>query len=154
MQGSAATPGQAAVIPIRRADGGLQICLIRRKDRSSWSVPKGYIDPGDDWEQAALGEADEEAGLHGRILGEAIGAYDYEKGPLSLTVVVGVMEVLEERATWREMRWRERRWCSIEEAGALLREHPIWPLYERLQPTLDTILPNNRPQAPGGASTE
>jgi hypothetical protein len=69
--------------------------------------------------------------LYGRILGEAIGTYDYEKGPMTLTVVVGVMEVLEERATWREMRWRERRWCSIEEAGSLLRDHQIWPLYER-----------------------
>jgi 8-oxo-dGTP pyrophosphatase MutT (NUDIX family) len=128
MRGSPATPRQAAVIPIRRAEGGLQICLIRRKDRSSWSVPKGYIERGDDWGQAALGE---EAGLYGRILGEAIGTYDYEKGPMTLTVVVGVMEVLEERATWQEMRWRERRWCSIEEAGSLLRDHQIWPLYER-----------------------
>ena len=142
------------MIPIRRTDGGLQICLIRRKDRSSWSVPKGYIEPGDGWEQAALGEADEEAGLHGRILGEPIGTYDYQKGPLSLTVVVGVMEVLEEQATWREMRWRERRWCSTEEAGALLREHPIWPLYQALQPAFVTILPSNPPQTPGGASTE
>jgi 8-oxo-dGTP pyrophosphatase MutT (NUDIX family) len=133
MRGSPATPRQAAAIPIRRAEGGLQICLIRRKDRSSWSVPKGYIERGDDWGQAALGEADEEAGLYGRILGEAIGTYDYEKGPMTLTVVVGVMEVLEERATWQEMRWRERRWCSIEEAGSLLKDHMIWPLYERFR---------------------
>lgn len=142
------------MIPIRRADDGLQICLIRRKDRSSWSVPKGYIDPGDDWERAALGEADEEAGVRGRILGKAIGAYDYQKGPLSLTVVVGVMEVLEERATWREMRWRERRWCSIEEAAALLRGHPIWPLYEQLQPSLVTILLDRPPKPPGSKSTD
>jgi len=74
-------------------------------------------------------------------MGDTIGAYEYEKGPLSLTVAVYVMEVLEERTTWREMRWRERRWYSIEEAGALLRGHQVWALYDRIRPSLVTMSP-------------
>jgi len=127
-------PTQAAVIPVRRAEGDLQVCLIRRSDVPRWGVPKGNIDGGEDWRQTALREAEEEAGLRGRILGTAIGTYEYQKGPITLTVVLGVMEVLEERATWPEMRLRERRWCSIEEAGALLKDHQAWPLFEPLRP--------------------
>ena len=134
-------PKQAAVIPIRHAETGLQVCLIRRTRKPSWGVPKGHIEHGNDWARAARDEAHEEAGLCGRLLGEAIGQYEYEKGAVRLTVVVGLMEVLEELATWPEMRWRERRWCSIEEAGALLKNHPVWPLYDRLRPTLDAMSP-------------
>ena len=117
------------MIPVRRTVAGVQVCLIRRKSGARWSVPKGYIERGDDWGRAGLGEAREEAGLRGRLLGDVIGTYDYEKGLVALTVIVGVMEVFEELATWHEMRWRERRWCSIEEAGALLTGHPVRPLW-------------------------
>lgn len=129
------------MIPVRRTTDRPQICLIRRKSGSMWSIPKGNIDPGHDWKQAGLCEALEEAGVSGRLLGEAVGTYDYQKGPVTLTVIVGVMEVLEELATWQEMGWRERRWCSIEEAGALLSDHPVWSLYDRLRPTLVAMLP-------------
>ena len=150
MRDPGAKPRQAAVIPVRRTAAGLQVCLIRRTSATRWSVPKGFIERGHDWAQAGLGEAREEAGLCGRILGEAIGTYDYEKGPLTLTVAVGVMEVFEELASWDEMRWRERRWCSIEEAGALLAGHPVWPLYNRLRHTLAAMFSNTPLQPTSG----
>lgn len=124
------------MIPVRRTKAGLQVCLIRRRTASNWSIPKGFIERGDDWTEAGLAEAYEEAGLRGRLLGAAIGTYDYEKHGAMLTVAVGVMDVLEELATWQEMKWRERRWFSIEDAGDLLRDHPVWPLYDRVRPTL------------------
>jgi len=133
-------PRQVAVIPARRTrDGVVQVCLIRRKTSEKWSIPKGYIEPGQTHAQAALAEAHEEAGLRGRLIEEAIGTYEYEKGPIRLTVAVYVMEVLEEQTTWLEMGWRERRWYSIEEADALLRRHQIWPLYDRIGPILATL---------------
>src|SRR5262249_2634037 len=148
-------PTQAAVIPVRRVAGGtVQVCLIRKKTSARWGIPKGYIEHGDDWREAALGEAHEEAGLEGRILGEVIGTYEYEKGPLTLTVFVCVMEVLEERATWDEMRWRERRWYSIEEAGALLKGHRVWPLYDLIRPSLAAMSANRPPLQPTTGSGE
>jgi 8-oxo-dGTP pyrophosphatase MutT (NUDIX family) len=132
---------QVAVIPVRRAeDGVVQVCLIRRKTSAKWSIPKGYIERGHNDTQAALAEAHEEAGLDGCLKGDIIGTYEYEKGPLRLAVAVYVMEVLEERMTWHEMRWRERRWYSIEEAGALLRRHHVWALYDRIRPILATMI--------------
>jgi len=143
-------PRQAAVIPVRRgADGTVQVCLIRRKESGKkWGIPKGYIESGGDWMQAALTEAQEEAGLDGRVLGGLIGTYEYQKGSLPLTVAVYVMEVLEERSTWREMHWRERRWHSLEEAGQLLKGHGVWSLYDRIRPSLATMSPDSPTEPP------
>ena len=143
MERSGNRPTQVAVIPVRRSEDGVQVCLIRRNTSTQWGIPKGFIDRGHTHTQAALAEADEEAGLEGRLKGDMIGTYEYTKGLLPLTVAVYVMEVIAERSTWREMRWRERRWYSIEEAGALLRRHHVWALYERIRPMLDTMSPDS-----------
>lgn len=133
---------QAAVIPVRWRDGAAQVCLIRKKSSSRWGIPKGFIEDGADWSEAALIEAHEEAGLDGRVITGVIGTYDYDKGPLTLTVAVGVMAVVKERSKWPEMRWRERRWCSIDEAGALLKGRPVWPVYDRVRPELVALSAN------------
>ena len=131
-----------------------QVCLIRRKTSAKWSIPKGYIERGQNHTQAALAEAHEEAGLDGCLKGDIIGTYEYEKGPLHLTVAVYVMEVIEERTTWREMRWRERRWYSIEEAGALLERHHVSALYDRIRPILATMTPNTPVRRTSGLEAE
>jgi 8-oxo-dGTP pyrophosphatase MutT (NUDIX family) len=141
-------PRQAAAIPVRlTGTEGVRVCLIRRKSSSKWGIPKGYIDPGYSWAQAALEEADEEAGLLGHVIGASIGTYNYNKGDVSLTVAVFLMEVLEERTSWREMRWRERRWCSVEEASELLKNHRVWPMLDRIAPSLASM--SNSPRTSG-----
>ena len=70
---------QAGVIPFRRKKGAIEICLIRNKGRKKWKIPKGFVDPDETIEEAALKEAWEEAGLKGRLVGEPIGSYEYEK---------------------------------------------------------------------------
>ena len=77
---------QAGVIPFRRKKDGIQVCLIRNKGRKKWKIPKGFVDPGETVEQAALKEAWEEAGLSGRLVGSAIGSYDYDKWGFDLRV--------------------------------------------------------------------
>lgn len=119
------------MIPIRRLRGGIEICLICRRGSARWGIPKGFIEGGASPGDAALQEADEEAGLRGVIRGRSLGAYDYTKRGTTLRVEVFVMEVQRERRIWREIAWRKRKWFSSEQAVALLKKHPARPLLER-----------------------
>ena len=124
---------QVAVIAFHRGGNGVKLCLIRRKGSERWGIPKGFIDPGDSPEEAALTEAEEEAGLGGDLVGNAIGTYDYTKGNTPLTVAVYLMEVSEEQKNWQEMSFRDRRWYSLDEAMQLLMKHPVRPLLDRIK---------------------
>jgi 8-oxo-dGTP pyrophosphatase MutT (NUDIX family) len=53
------------------------------------------VDPGDTPEETALNEAWEEAGLRGRLIGDVVGTYEYEKWNTTFAVTVYLMEVLE-----------------------------------------------------------
>lgn len=123
------TPGpapplpQAAAIPFRRADGQLEICLIR-KWTLPWGIPKGRVEPGETPEQTALRETLEEAGIRGRLIGASIGTYEYKRRGIPCVVDVFLLEVLEERGVWLEAAHRERRWVTLAEATELLSQHP------------------------------
>jgi 8-oxo-dGTP pyrophosphatase MutT (NUDIX family) len=130
-------PRQAAAIAVRRQDGRLEVCLIRRKESRKWGIPKGMVDPGDTPEETALKEAWEEAGLKGRLVGGAIGSFEYEKWSITrYAVTVYLMEVLEQATDWHEAPYRERRWASFDEAASLLKDHPVRALLDRAKDLL------------------
>jgi 8-oxo-dGTP pyrophosphatase MutT (NUDIX family) len=127
---------QAAAIAVRRSARNLQVCLIRRKGSKTWGIPKGVVDRGDTREETALNEAWEEAGLKGRLIGDAIGTYKYQKWDRTLRVAVYVMEVVAQADTWDEAAFRERRWTSFAKAASRLTRHPVRPLLERAKSLL------------------
>jgi 8-oxo-dGTP pyrophosphatase MutT (NUDIX family) len=124
-------PQQAAAIPIRRRGEDVQVCLIRKRLSGSWGIPKGTVESGETHASTALNEAWEEAGVRGRVIGDPLGTYIYEKYGRPLTVMVFVMEVLEHHKDWIEAGLRERKWASREEAGTLLVEHPAHAFLDR-----------------------
>jgi 8-oxo-dGTP diphosphatase len=65
----------------RRASGGVEVVVAHRPRYDDWSLPKGKLDPGESWEDAALREVREEVGLRCR-LGEELPpvAYTDAKG--------------------------------------------------------------------------
>jgi 8-oxo-dGTP diphosphatase len=57
----------------RRRGDAIEIVLVHRPRYDDWSLPKGKLDPGESFEQAALREVEEETGLRcelGDLLGE------------------------------------------------------------------------------------
>ena len=59
---------QAAGGLVVRADG--RIAVVHRPRYDDWSLPKGKLDPGEDFEAGALREVWEETGVRARIVGE------------------------------------------------------------------------------------
>ena len=51
----------------RRGAGGIEVAVVHRPRRDDWSLPKGKLDPGESWEDAALREVHEEIGLTCRL---------------------------------------------------------------------------------------
>ena len=125
---------QAAAIPLCRTQSGeLQVCLIRRRERRAWGIPKGFLDPGDTAGDAALREAYEEAGVSGRLIGDAIGNYTYVKRGSRYAVAVFLMEVLQEETLWPERWLRAREWFGIDEGMGLLVDHPVSQLFNSVR---------------------
>jgi 8-oxo-dGTP diphosphatase len=63
----------AGGVVIRDEDGSRRACVVHRPKYRDWSLPKGKLDPGETFEQAALREVFEETGYRcelGRYLGE------------------------------------------------------------------------------------
>ena len=51
----------------RRGSEGVEVALVHRPRYDDWSFPKGKLDPGESWEEAALREVEEEIGLRCRL---------------------------------------------------------------------------------------
>jgi 8-oxo-dGTP diphosphatase len=65
----------------RGGDGRVEIAVVHRPRYDDWSLPKGKLDEGEGFEEAALREVEEETGMRctlGRELGET--HYEDRKG--------------------------------------------------------------------------
>ena len=74
--------------------------------------------------------------MRGRIVGESLGSYEYEKAGVLLTVAVYLMEVEIEAKQWGEQDLRRRRWVPASDAARVLETHPAWSLVEKACNTL------------------
>ena len=48
----------------------VDLCLIRPAGRRAWTLPKGWVEPGETHQMAALREIHEETGIEGAIEGD------------------------------------------------------------------------------------
>jgi 8-oxo-dGTP pyrophosphatase MutT (NUDIX family) len=100
----------------RRADGGLEVLLVRTSDGTRWTFPKGGRERGETLPQAAAREAIEEAGAVGRVGDHPLGEYRNRDD----TVVAFLLEVDDTRPP--EEPWREPTWCGFDAALSRLAE--------------------------------
>jgi 8-oxo-dGTP diphosphatase len=110
--------------PEVRAAGGVvrrdgRIAVVHRPRYDDWSLPKGKLDPGETWEEAALREVREETGLECE-LGEELSSTTYRdrKGRFKLVRYWLMDPVGGEFAPNDEV--DELRWLAPAEAVALL----------------------------------
>ena len=109
----------AGGLVIRRRDGLLEIAVVHRPEHRDWSFPKGKLEDGESFEEAALREVREETGLVCRIL-RFIGHTEYvDRKGRPKVVAYWVMAV---EAGSFDSNWEvdELRWVSLEEANFLL----------------------------------
>ena len=66
---------QAAVIPYRIRKERVEVALVTRSGGKGWIVPKGSVDAGERPRDAAIREAEEEAGLRGVVTRKPLGRY-------------------------------------------------------------------------------
>jgi 8-oxo-dGTP pyrophosphatase MutT (NUDIX family) len=57
----------AGAVVHRDGDGGIEVLLVHRPKYDDWTFPKGKLDPGETFEDAAVREVEEEAGIRGTL---------------------------------------------------------------------------------------
>jgi 8-oxo-dGTP pyrophosphatase MutT (NUDIX family) len=127
---------QAGAIVYRRDDDGLHILLIRaRRNPTDWIFPKGHIEDGETAAEAAVREAEEEAGVTGRVVSAVWPAITFESGGRAIRVHYYLVAFTDETPTSEQ---REREWLSPPDALERLTHTTARVLLER---ALETLTP-------------
>jgi uncharacterized protein len=105
----------------RRGNGTCQVLLITSRDTGRWIIPKGWRAKRLKDHEAAAREAEEEAGVSGKVAPQPIGNYLYLKtdntGARSVKVAVFLLLVRRESDNWPEQDQRKRAWFDVHEAA-------------------------------------
>jgi 8-oxo-dGTP diphosphatase len=109
----------AGGLVIRRWDTVLQIALVHRPEHHDWSFPKGKLETGESFEEAALREVLEETGLACRIL-RFIGHTEYVDRKGRPKAVAYWVMAAEAGSFTPNAEVDELRWVTLAEAGFLL----------------------------------
>jgi 8-oxo-dGTP diphosphatase len=100
------------------ADG--RVVVIHRPRYDDWSLPKGKLEPGETWEQAALREVQEETGLRCELHEELPPEEYLDNRGRPKTVRWWRMTPIEDHGFTPSEEVDERRWMTPEEAAATL----------------------------------
>jgi 8-oxo-dGTP diphosphatase len=96
-----------------------RVAVVHRPRYDDWTLPKGKLDPGETFEQAALREVREETGLECRIV-EELGSTSYTDSKGRPKVVRYFRMEVEGGAFTVNDEVDELRWLSPDEARAAL----------------------------------
>jgi len=104
----------------RSSPRGRELILIHRtRYGPEWALPKGKLDPGEGWLQAALREVEEETGCRATVNRFAGGSV-YAVNGMPKVVLYWHMELQEQGPVQDTREVADLRWVTEEEASALL----------------------------------
>jgi 8-oxo-dGTP diphosphatase len=111
-----------------RAAGGVvlhegQIAVVHRPKYDDWSLPKGKLEPGETWEEAALREVEEETGLRVR-LEHRLATTHYAVSGTPKSVRWWRMSLFDDDGHEPDHEVDQVRWVTPEEAMRLLNYEP------------------------------
>jgi 8-oxo-dGTP pyrophosphatase MutT (NUDIX family) len=118
---AAEVKASGGVVWRRGDDGSLELVVVHRPRYDDWSLPKGKLDPGETWEDAALREVSEEVGLRCRLGAELpLVSYRDNKGRAKV-VRYWLMEPEDDGSPFTPNdEVDDMRWVDAAEAAALL----------------------------------
>jgi 8-oxo-dGTP diphosphatase len=111
-------PVEAAGGVVLGAQG--RVALVHRPKYDDWSLPKGKLDPGESFEQAALREVEEETGLRARLVRELPSVQYRDNKDRPKVVRYWLMEVEHDPGFAPNDEVDELRWVPPDEALRLL----------------------------------
>lgn len=131
---------QIAALPFKiDEDGNVLVMLVTSRETRRLTLPKGWRMKGKSDRQAAAIEAQQEAGVKGRILKRSPGSYRYwkrlPKAFVRVEVTIYLLAVEEEEKRWKEKVERSRAWLSLEDAAVLVDEPELATLLGSLDVT-------------------
>jgi len=127
---------KAAAIPYRIRKRRIEVALVRTSKGKGWIVPKGSVDDDELPREAAIREAEEEAGLLGVLARKPLGRYLHDTSSGRCQVDVYLMRVTDVLEHWLEDKLRQRRWMRIPDAAACLRKE-LRPFVHAIEGVVD-----------------
>ncbi len=129
---------QLGALCYRIQGGELEFLLVTSRGSGRWVIPKGWPMRGQTPGAAALQEAWEEAGVIGKLSGDAVGIYSYTKrnDPDRLPRIVAVFPIRVKRLArlFPERSERRRKWMSAEKAAARIEEPELRQILLSFEP--------------------
>ncbi len=122
---------QAGCLPTRGKPPTVEVLLVTSRYTGEWIAPKGSIEQGEAAIDAAVREAEEEAGVRGRV-SRHLGRFTYARGPGGAVVEAFELEVSEELDHWPEQLQRRRRWFPLAEALATVKRPEVLAMLRAL----------------------
>jgi 8-oxo-dGTP pyrophosphatase MutT (NUDIX family) len=105
---------QAGAVVFRTDGGSVRILLVRsRKNPGVWVFPKGHLEPGESDADAALREAEEEAGISGTVVGPVGPTLTFQSGDESVAVKYYLVHLTADAAS---PEGRDKVWLAPDEA--------------------------------------
>lgn len=103
----------------RQSAKGKRLAVIHRPQHDDWTLPKGKLEPGESWRQAALREAFEETGCQ-VVIETFAGCVCYMTNKAPKVVLFWNMKAIEAEQFHANKEVDQLQWLTAEEAIVLL----------------------------------